>query len=90
MTVFGCCFGPGAVEKAPGDSWEQFPPSFVQIRQVPTPTLLLLPLKPPPGPPKTPPGPIYDFNRKISRNHKIVFFLVGKTSSQHLVKHWGA
>ena len=34
------------------------------------------PPKPPPGPPKTPPGPIYDFNRKISRNHKIVFFLV--------------
>ena len=34
------------------------------------------PPKPPPGPPKTPPGPIYDFNRKISRNNKIVFFLV--------------
>ena len=30
--VFGCYFGPRAVYKAPGDSWEQFPPSLVQIR----------------------------------------------------------
>ena len=57
----------------------------VFLAQVPAVALpLLLPVlkpppgppKPPPGPPKTPPGPIYDFNRKISRNHKIVFFLV--------------
>merc|ERR1711896_120861 len=57
----------------------------VFLAQVPAVALpLLLPVlkpppgppKPPPGPPKTPLGPIYDFNRKISRNHKIVFFLV--------------
>ena len=30
--VFGCYLGPWAVQKAAGDSWEQFPPSLVQIR----------------------------------------------------------